>query len=74
MTFFLTTNGSSFLVTDATCKYFGMKRQANPVCQKNGQFVEIQSDEQNEGCQTNGKRVDLEWSSWMVLPVIDESA
>ena len=28
---------------------------------------------QNKGCQTNGKRVDREWSSWILLPVVDES-
>ena len=67
-----TTDGSSSLVADATCKYFGMKRQAKPVCQKHGQFAEIQNNEQNEGCQTDGKRVDREWSSWILLPVIDE--
>ena len=42
-----------------------MKKDSKPICQQDGVFAHIQSDDRNsEFCLISGKRVDTVWGQW----------
>ena len=59
-----TLDGEEILQEDASCKYFGMKKNFVPKCFRNGSSVDIQREvsRPGRGCQRSQKRVDREWS------------
>ena len=62
---FSTEYGENIIEEDLSCKYFGMKKKSKPICQQDGLFADIQSDDGNsEFCPISGKRVDTEWGQW----------
>ena len=62
---FSTEYGENILEEDLSCKYFGMKTESKPICQQDGVFADIQSDDGNsEFCPISGKRVDTVWGQW----------
>ena len=62
---FSTKYGENIIEEDLSCKYFGMKKDSKPICQQDGVFAHIQSDDGNsEFCLISGKRVDTVWGQW----------
>ena len=70
---FSTEYGENILEEDANCKYYGMKRESEPICQQDGVFADIQSDDGNStGCLIGGKRVDTMWGQWGGKEIVDD--
>ena len=70
---FSTEHGENILEEDANCKYFGMKKKSKPICQQDGVFADIQSDDGNStDCLIGGKRVDREWGQWGGNEIVDD--
>ena len=62
---FSTEHLENILEEDANCNYFGMKKESKPICQQDGVFADIHSDDGNsEFCLISGKRVDTVWGQW----------
>ena len=61
-------NGTSFLVPEQGCKYFGMKRDDSPTCKEGDRLVSILNDSPSGACRINKKRVDTEWN-WKVVSI-----
>ena len=55
---FSTADGVDILQQNKTCKYFGMKKQSIPVCQKDGVLAQIRRRSSIEQCRIHKKRVD----------------
>ena len=61
-----TESGEGNLEDDQDCNYFGMKRTSVPLCQKAGEYADIQNDGDNEeNCWINSKRVDTVFGPWL---------
>ena len=54
-------NGTSFLVPEQGCKYFGMKREDSPTCMEGDRRESILNDWPSGLCRINKKRVDTQW-------------
>ena len=50
-----------------------MKKESKPICQQDGVFADIQSDDGNStDCLIDGKRVDREWGQWGGNEIVDD--
>ena len=57
-------DGENQLTTDASCTYFGIKKEAIPICENNGAFMSILRSSDRGRCEIFRKRVDREWGPW----------
>ena len=53
--------GENQLTTDASCTYFGIKKEAIPICENNGVFMSILKSSDRGRCEIFRKRIDREW-------------
>ena len=68
------TNQTNTLFSDVpNCKYYGMKKEALPICKENDRFSDIQEERSNGVCNIKNKRVDVDWSSWTSRTETDTS-
>ena len=63
-----TERGEQILNPNDSCIYFGMKKDAIPLCQQMGTFVDIKTD--TEKCRNSYKRVNTEWGAWEIVNII----
>ena len=70
---FSTQDGENILNTASNCKYYAMTKRSVPVCEKDGNFMDIQSDEGMK-CRIRFKRVDRIWSQWESFVETDTSS
>ena len=57
--------GEDILVNDPKCRYLGMTKVAKPICQHEGRFEDVQSQNNSEFCLLKEKRVDQKWGAWV---------
>ena len=57
-------DGENQLTMDATCIYFGIRKEAFPVCENNGVFMSILKSTDRGRCEIFRRRVDREWGPW----------
>ena len=56
---------------DKSCEYFGMKREAYPVCAEKGEDRAITEDGDPNFCGINLKRQDSQWGNWTEVVIIN---
>ena len=71
---FSSTKGYGILGDDASCNYYGMKKDSAPSCGVDGGFVDIQNDSHSILCDIQSKRIDANWSDWAEAETVIDSA
>ena len=68
---FSTGSRDGILEDDESCSYFGMKKQAVPLCQSEEEMADIRNESTSGVCRISRKRIDQEWTQWQIIDVID---